>query len=83
MARLNQFFSYIHNLILHLPQNGYHNISKLMQPQMRCISESFTANPYLSNKKTKGLKMKSVKPAAKPDGRGQVAGAGAGSGDGR
>jgi hypothetical protein len=80
MARLNQLFSYIHNLILHLPQNGYHNISKVMQPQMRCISESFTANPYVSSKKVKGLKMKSVKPAAKNGGNGQVAGVGVGSG---
>ncbi|EXJ73647.1 uncharacterized protein A1O5_03409 [Cladophialophora psammophila CBS 110553] len=34
--------SCLHNLLIQLPQNGYHNISRVVQPQIRSISESFT-----------------------------------------
>lgn len=36
--------SCLHNLLIQLPQNGYHNISRVVQPQIRSITESFVAS---------------------------------------
>ena len=44
MARIAQFFSYLHDILIAVPQHGYHNISRVVQPQMRSICESFQAN---------------------------------------
>jgi hypothetical protein len=41
---LTTVLSCIHNLLIQLPQNGYHNISRVVQPQIRNISDSFVAS---------------------------------------
>jgi len=41
MARIAQFFSYLHSIMLQVPQQQYHNISRLVQPQIRSIANSF------------------------------------------
>jgi hypothetical protein len=41
MARLARFFAYLHSLVISVPQQGYHNISRVVQPQIRGLSESF------------------------------------------
>lgn len=61
MARISQFFAYLHSILISVPQHGYHNISRVVQPQIRSISESFTVrmgkDPSLS-----GIEMQSLKP---------------------
>lgn len=42
MARITEFFQYLHSIMLHIPQQQYHNISRLMQPQIRSLADSFT-----------------------------------------
>ena len=42
MARIAQFFSYLHSIMLHVPEQQYHNISRLIQPQIRSIANTFT-----------------------------------------
>ena len=43
MAKIAQFFSYLHQVLISVPTNGYHNISRVVNPQMRSICESFQA----------------------------------------
>ncbi|OQV02519.1 hypothetical protein CLAIMM_07706 [Cladophialophora immunda] len=59
--------SCLHNLLIQLPQNGYHNISRVMQPQMRSLSESLTiANPAARRnaaaRKENGIELQSIAP---------------------
>ncbi len=42
MGRFTTFLACLHNLVIQVPQNGYHNISRVVQPQIRSLSESFT-----------------------------------------
>ncbi|KIY03132.1 uncharacterized protein Z520_01599 [Fonsecaea multimorphosa CBS 102226] len=61
--------SCLHNLLIQLPQNGYHNISRVVQPQMRNISESFTvanstARRGAAARKGNGIEMQSMAPKA-------------------
>ncbi|RMD42390.1 hypothetical protein DV735_g2713, partial [Chaetothyriales sp. CBS 134920] len=58
-----KIFAYLHHLFLSVPQHGYHNISRVVQPQMRSISESFQVQglQLSPTKKSIGLQQQSVK----------------------
>ena len=67
-ANMGRFFttmlSCIHNLLIQLPQNGYHNISRVVQPQMRNISDSFVASSSVraaAGMKKGDIEMRSIK----------------------
>lgn len=60
MSRVSQFFAYLHSLIIQVPQHGYHNISRVVQPQIRSISESFLANP--KSRAGTDIEMQAMKP---------------------
>lgn len=59
MARISRFFAYLHSLLIQVPQHGYHNISRVIQPQMRNLSEGFTAN---SSRVNKDIELQPMKP---------------------
>ncbi|KIW43261.1 uncharacterized protein PV06_04382 [Exophiala oligosperma] len=61
MARISRFFAYLHSLLIQVPQHGYHNISRVIQPQMRHLSEGFTANSS-SRMINKGIELRPMKP---------------------
>jgi hypothetical protein len=48
MARITNWLSTWHAFLTALPQNGYHNLSRVVQPQMRSICESFQAKSLRS-----------------------------------
>ncbi|OAP65399.1 hypothetical protein AYL99_01371 [Fonsecaea erecta] len=61
--------SCLHNLLIQLPQNGYHNISRVMQPQIRNISESLTianstARRSAAARKENGIELQTLAPKA-------------------
>lgn len=63
MARgIPQFLACIHHFLIQIPQSGYHNISRLVQPQIRSLSEGLTAG---SNRVSKNMNLKSMKPKTK------------------
>ncbi|KIW68975.1 hypothetical protein PV04_04883 [Phialophora macrospora] len=41
---MTTILSCLHNLLIQVPQNGYHNISRVVQPQIRSLSDSFVAS---------------------------------------
>ena len=49
MAKITTWLSTIHALLTSLPQNGYHNISRVVQPQMRSICEVLQAGSSTSS----------------------------------
>ncbi|KIW50629.1 hypothetical protein PV05_09420 [Exophiala xenobiotica] len=59
MGRISQFFAYLHSILVQVPQHGYHNISRVVQPQIRSLSESFTAS---SNRISKDIELQPMKP---------------------
>ncbi|KIV82122.1 hypothetical protein PV11_04252 [Exophiala sideris] len=60
MARgIPQFLACIHHFLIQIPQSGYHNISRLIQPQIRSLSEGLTAG---SNRVSKDIGFKGIKP---------------------
>ncbi|KEF62872.1 uncharacterized protein A1O9_00845 [Exophiala aquamarina CBS 119918] len=61
MARIAQFFSYLHSILISVPQHGYHNISRVVQPQIRSISESFTVRVGKDPSKS-GIELQNLKP---------------------
>lgn len=63
MARITNWLSTLHAFLTALPQNGYHNISRVVQPQMRSICESFQANPLRSKS---GIELQSMKTRVRP-----------------
>jgi hypothetical protein len=66
MARISQFFAYLHSILIQVPQHGYHNISRVIQPQIRSLSESFTASSKRSGKDIELQPMKPNRDPAKP-----------------
>ncbi|EXJ88934.1 hypothetical protein A1O3_01998 [Capronia epimyces CBS 606.96] len=67
MARIATFLAYLHTLLIQVPQNGYYNISRLVQPQIRSIAESLTANTTNSGRGVgigvgKEIEMQPMKP---------------------
>jgi hypothetical protein len=67
MARLTNWLSTLHAFLTALPSNGYHNISRVIQPQMRSISESLLARPSGSaTRRGRGetIEMQSLRPRA-------------------
>jgi hypothetical protein len=68
MARLTNWLSTLHAFLTALPQNGYHNISRVIQPQMRSISESLLARPGPARGrrgKVEGIEMQSLRSRGK------------------
>ncbi|KIV96123.1 hypothetical protein PV10_00027 [Exophiala mesophila] len=61
MARITQFFSYLHSILTSIPQHGYHNISRVVQPQIRNISESFTARGISRDPSTAGIELRELR----------------------
>ncbi|KIX00997.1 uncharacterized protein Z518_10063 [Rhinocladiella mackenziei CBS 650.93] len=60
MARIAAFFAYLHTLLIQVPQHGYHNISRVIQPQIRSISEGFIASS--SRVANKDMELQPIKP---------------------
>ncbi|ETN41273.1 uncharacterized protein HMPREF1541_03208 [Cyphellophora europaea CBS 101466] len=65
MARITNWLSTLHAFLTALPQNGYHNISRVVNPQMRSICESFQAN---SRRAKDDIELQLLKPRSKQDG---------------
>jgi hypothetical protein len=61
MARISQFLSYLHWVMV-APQHQYHNISRVMQPQLRCIGESFCLGSSKTKKQEVPLQLLKRKP---------------------
>jgi len=73
--------SCLHNLLIQLPQNGYHNISRVVQPQIRNISDGFTAASPIGRRAGRGnmgrdggIEMQSMKSKRQGQRDGNVAG---------
>jgi len=62
MTRISTFFAYLHTLLIQVPQHGYHNISRIVQPQLRSISESILAN---SGRSKQDIELQTLKPKQK------------------
>ncbi|EXJ94604.1 hypothetical protein A1O1_03000 [Capronia coronata CBS 617.96] len=69
MAKISIFLGYLHALLIQVPQHGYHNISRVFQPQIRSLADSLTAN---TSRVGKEIELQSMKPK-------QTGGAGAGA----
>jgi len=65
MAKITNWLSTLHAFLTALPQNGYHNISRVVQPQMRSICESFQANSLRSKS---GIELQTMKPRGRSNG---------------
>lgn len=61
MARISQFLSYLHWVMV-APQHQYHNISRVMQPQLRCIGESLLLGSSKTKKQEVPLQLLKRKP---------------------
>lgn len=64
MARIAQLFSYLHSVLTSIPQHGYHNISRVVQPQIRNISDSFTARGISRDPTTAGIELRELRKPA-------------------
>ena len=53
---ITMILSCLHNLLIQVPQNGYHNISRVVQPQIRNISDGLTAASPLGRRVAHGTK---------------------------
>ena len=65
MARLSAWLACIHHFLIQVPQHGYHNISRVIQPQIRSISESFIVSGSRSNKDIELQPLKPKQPTSK------------------
>lgn len=43
MARITSILECLHTVAVQVPEHQYHNISRLMQPQIRSVCDSFKA----------------------------------------
>lgn len=65
MAKIANWLSTWHAFLTALPQNGYHNISRVVQPQMRSLCESFQATSLRSKS---DIEMRPLKPRGRNNG---------------
>ncbi|ETI24926.1 hypothetical protein G647_04296 [Cladophialophora carrionii CBS 160.54] len=62
---MTTILSCLHNLLIQVPQNGYHNISRVVQPQIRSLSDSFVASSSVrpaAGMKKGDIELQSMKP---------------------
>ena len=69
MARISALLACIHHFLIQVSQHGYHNISRVIQPQIRSISESFIASGARSSK---DIELQPLKPKL-PSSKGEAA----------
>lgn len=67
MAKITNWLSTWHAFLTALPQNGYHNLSRVVQPQMRSICESFQATSLRSSNKS-DIELQALKPRSRKAG---------------